>query len=103
MIKHSFEFYCIAFFCIILIRYFLVAGGSYIIFYSPLSHRFIRPTLPDRLPSLRSIQQDIQLSVLSTSIFALSAALIMSGYGNGMTRLYSDPGQYGWWYLGVSY
>lgn len=104
MIKHSFEFYCIAFFCIILVRYFLVAGGSYIVFYSPLSHLFIRPTLPHhRLPSWRSIRKDIQLSVLSTLVFALSAALIMSGYGEGMTRLYSDSDQYGWWYLGVSY
>ena len=41
--------------------------------------------------------------MLSAGVFALAAALIFSGYMAGMTRLYSDPQQYGLWYLGVSY
>jgi sterol desaturase/sphingolipid hydroxylase (fatty acid hydroxylase superfamily) len=43
------------------------------------------------------------LSALSAIVFALSAALIMSGYDWGATLLYTDLHQYGLWYLGVSF
>lgn len=103
MVNHSFGFYGIAFFGIILLRYFLAAGGTYWFFYSPFSEALIHQNLQNQPPSWRSMQHDIQLSVLSAGIFALAAALIISGYGWGMTRLYSDAQQYGLWYLGVSY
>lgn len=101
--NHSFGFYGIAFFGIILLRYFLVAGGTYLVFYSPLSQSFVNGNLPPQSPSWQSIQQDIKLSVLSAGVFALAAALILSGYSGGITRLYSHPQQYGLWYLAFSY
>ncbi|HIK14963.1 MAG TPA: sterol desaturase family protein [Leptolyngbyaceae cyanobacterium M33_DOE_097] len=103
MIDHSFGFYGIAFFGIILLRYFLAAGGTYWFFYSPFSQAFIDPGQPQRSPSWDSIRHDIKLSVLSAGVFALAAAFIMSAYGGNLTRLYSDPYQYGLWYLGLSY
>lgn len=103
MLDHSFGFYGIALFGIILGRYFLVAGGAYLCFYSPLNQKFIHPDRQHSSPCHRSIQHDITLSVLSAGVFALAAALIVSGYSEGMTRLYSDVQQYGLWYLGVSY
>ncbi len=103
MIHHSFGFYGIAFFGIILLRYFLAAGGTYWFFYSPFSQAFIHPGQLKRSPSWDSIRHDISLSVLSTGVFALAAAFIMSAYGWNLTRLYSDPYQYGLWYLGLSY
>lgn len=103
MLKHSFEFYGIVFFAIILIRYFLMAGGTYWFFYSAFSPALVHGDSQTRSCHRQSIQQDIKLSVLSAGIFALAAALIMSGYGAGITRLYSQASQYGWWYLGLSY
>lgn len=103
MIDHSFGFYSIAFFGIILARYFLVAGGMYFVFYSPLSKSFANPDLHPWSPSWRSIQHDIRLSILSAVVFALAAAFVLSGSSWGLTRLYSHPQQYGLWYLGVSY
>jgi Delta7-sterol 5-desaturase len=107
LIDHSFKFYGIAFFGIILLRYFLVAGGTYLCLYLPCSQSLIDQTaapLGQYLPHpWRSIQRDIQLSVLSAGVFALAAALIMSAYSSGITRLYSDSQQYGLWYLGISY
>lgn len=103
MIDHSFGFYGIAFFGIILFRYFLVAGGTYLFLYSPLSQTFIHSQRPERSPSWKLIQHDIKLSVISAGVFALVAAFIMSGYSWGITRLYSHPQHYGLWYLGVSY
>ncbi|MBD3885048.1 sterol desaturase family protein [Phormidium tenue FACHB-886] len=103
MINHSFGFYSIAFFGIILVRYFLVAGGMYLCFYSPLSKSFANPNLRHWAPSWRSIQHDIKLSILSAGVFALAVAFILSGFKWGITHLYSHPQQYGLWYLGVSY
>jgi sterol desaturase/sphingolipid hydroxylase (fatty acid hydroxylase superfamily) len=103
MINHSFGFYGIAFFGIILLRYFLVAGGTYIILYSPFSQVLIHPHLRYQYPSWRSIRHDIKLSVLSAGVFALAAVFILSGYSWGITCLYSHSQQHGLWYLGVSY
>ncbi|MBW4656439.1 MAG: sterol desaturase family protein [Kaiparowitsia implicata GSE-PSE-MK54-09C] len=100
---HSFGFYSIAFFGIILLRYFLVAGGTYLVFYSPLSQSFVDQKELCRPPTWRAIRRDINLSILSTGVFALASSFILSGYGEHITRLYSDPYQYGLWYLGVSY
>jgi sterol desaturase/sphingolipid hydroxylase (fatty acid hydroxylase superfamily) len=102
-LDRSFGFYGIAFFAIILLRYFLVAGGTYLFFYSPFSKSFTNSNLPSQSPSWRSIQQDIKLSVLSAGVFALAAAFIMSAYGWGILRLYDRVQQYGIWYLGASY
>jgi sterol desaturase/sphingolipid hydroxylase (fatty acid hydroxylase superfamily) len=101
---HSFWFYLFAFFGIILSRYFLVAGGAYWLFYSQLrqsisSRRWLRL----KPPLMQSILRDIKLSSLSTLIFALGAATVMSLYDLGKTLLYSDLYKYGWWYLGVSF
>ncbi|MBD2426416.1 sterol desaturase family protein [Phormidium sp. FACHB-1136] len=101
--SHSFEFYMIAFFGIILLRYFLVAGATYGFFYAPLSQWFVNHQRPHRPPSWRIIGHDIKLSVLSAAVFALAAALIFSAYDQGFTRLYTDPYRYGLWYLGLSY
>jgi Delta7-sterol 5-desaturase len=103
VIDHSFGFYGIAFFGIILLRYFLVAGGTYWFFYSPFSQAFANHEVQHRIPDRRSIQRDIKLSILSAGVFALAAAFILSSYSLGITRLYSDAQQYGVWYLGMSY
>jgi Delta7-sterol 5-desaturase len=107
VIHPSFGFYAIAFFAIILARYFLVAGCTYWLFCSRWSLVWMRPMVEPiashQRPTWRSIQNDIQLSVLAAGVFALAAALILSAYHEGWTRLYSAPHQYGWWYLGASY
>jgi lathosterol oxidase len=53
---HSFEFYGLAFLAIILLRYFLVAGGTYWFFYSPFSKAFADPQLSRQPPSWRIIR-----------------------------------------------
>jgi len=103
MLDRSFRFYGIAFFGIILFRYFLVAGGTYLFLYAPFSQALIHPQKSDQSPSWKLIRHDIKLSVFSAGVFALAAAFILSGYSLGITRLYSHAQQYGLWYLGVSY
>lgn len=103
MADHSFFYYCFIFFGVILVRYFLIAGGTYLIFYSDLGKRFPKRGLRRSPPLWRSIQKDLELSLLSAVVFSLCAAWMMSEYNLGVTRLYTDPRQYGLWYLGVSF
>lgn len=100
--NHSFEFYYIAFFGVILVRYFLVSGITYWLFYSPFSQSASKPRV-HQSPTRTAIWHDIKLSMLSSAVFALAAALILSVYTAGGTKLYTDPREYGLWYLGVSY
>jgi Delta7-sterol 5-desaturase len=99
LIDYLFGYYLIAFFGIIVFRYFLIAGGSYLFFYFVPSSR--TPELPS--PSRRSILQDIYLSCLSAGIFALAAAITMSSYSMGWTSVYDQFDQYGYWYVVFSY
>jgi Delta7-sterol 5-desaturase len=105
---HSFAFYGFAFFGIILTRYFILAGGTHLFLYgrshqSPQPVRageIDRPRLP---PPWLSIRRDIKLSILSSIVFALAAATIVSAYELNITRLYTDVDRYPLWYLAVSY
>jgi Delta7-sterol 5-desaturase len=111
LISHSFWFYGFALFGIILARYFLVAGGMFLMFYPTLGQSFfnrkisqnVSQNLQYQSPSWQSIQRDIKLSVLSSVVFAIAAAFILTEHSWGITLIYSYPQQYGLWYLGVSY
>jgi Delta7-sterol 5-desaturase len=103
LIDHFWGFYGILFFGIIVLRYFLVAGGTYWFFYSPFSQFFTNPDLPHYSPSLLSIQRDIKLSIFSAGIFALMMEFILSAYRGGITLLYNECEPNGLWYLGISY
>jgi Delta7-sterol 5-desaturase len=113
LIDHSFAFYGIAFFGIILARYFLLAGVTYWFLYSAfgssdassyLKSSQIKTDLPKK-PWLLwlSIKQDIKLSIISSIVFAFCAASVLTAYQSGITSLYMDIHQYPLWYLGISY
>ncbi|NJM76461.1 MAG: sterol desaturase family protein [Acaryochloridaceae cyanobacterium RU_4_10] len=103
MIAHSFWFYWISFFGLILGRYFLIAGSTHLFFYSLWRESFAKREVQLSVPLWLSIQRDIKLSILSAIVFAVGSALIMSAYDLGKTRLYGNIYEYGLWYLGVSY
>lgn len=100
---HSFWFYGFAFLGIILTRYFLIVGGAYLLFYWFLGRWFATRQLRLKPPLGKAIRKDAELSVLSAAIFASCASLILCSYDRGMTLLYSDLPQYGWWYPGMSF
>ncbi len=103
MIAHSFWFYLISFFGLILGRYILIAGGTHLFFYSTFGESFIKREVRLPSPPWSLIQRDVKLSIGSAVVFAIGAAFIMSAYGLGQTRLYSNVHDYGLWYLGISY
>ena len=98
-----FGFYWLAFFGIILGRYFLIAGGTYCFFYSVLGKWCQTRRLRLKSPLWKSMRRDVELSILSAIVFACCSALIMSGYDLGVTLLYADLNHYGFYYLGFSF
>ena len=111
MTNHSFIFYGLTFFSIILARYLILAGATHWFLYgafgasAPATH-LDSVTLTDLStiqPLWPSIQRDIKLSITSSIIFALSAAAVITAYQAGGTCLYTDINQYSLWYLGTSY
>ncbi|NJK56053.1 MAG: sterol desaturase family protein [Pleurocapsa sp. SU_5_0] len=95
-------YYLITFFVIILTRYLLVAGGTYWLFYAS-EKSIIKQSLALKHPQQKLIQKDIALSITATVATAICAALVMTIYDFGATRLYSSVEDYGTWYLIVSF
>ena len=71
---NRFAFYGLAFLGIILVRYFSIAGGLHLFFYSTGGDYLARRATPLSPPSGESIRRDIKLSICSAVIFALCAA-----------------------------
>ncbi len=96
-------YYLFAFFGIILLRYFLVAGGTYWLFYSS-DHKFlVKGSVKLKSPSRKLIKQDITLSIITTAALAICAAVVMTVYDSGATRIYKSVDEYGVWYLIASF
>jgi len=97
--------YSLMFFLITVLGYFAAAGSLYWALFLRSDSRFAshqkqRPqTLRDIWLSIRS---DVSLSVLSSGIFAVCAALMTVAYQAGLTRIYMQPQQYGYGYLAFS-
>lgn len=95
-------YYLLTFFGIILGRYFLVAGGAYWLFYVFSNESSIQQA-KFKSPSWKSIKQDIALSIIATLASACCAALVMTVYDSGATRLYNSVDEWGTWYLIASF
>ena len=94
---------CLAFFGIIISRYFVICGGAHLFFYSIFTNFSDKPNLSRKPPLWKTIKKDMELSLCSAVIFAFCAALVITAYDLGFTRLYISVDKYGFWYLGISF
>jgi sterol desaturase/sphingolipid hydroxylase (fatty acid hydroxylase superfamily) len=101
--SHSFFWDWFFFFGVILIRYLIIAGGVYWLFYSVFGKSLAHRSLRRSPPVARSIYREIKLSALSAVVFAFGAACVITEYTAGITLLYNDLLQYGLGYLGISF
>ena len=95
-------YYLFAFFGIILVRYFIVAGGTYWLFYSWQHDWFAQSNKP-KSPDFQAIKKDIVLSVITTLALAICSALVMTSYDFGATKLYWTVSDRGIMYLIASF
>lgn len=91
--------------------YFAAAGSLYWALYVRESSKFAHSRAAQSKP-VRSkaaladiwtaIRSDVILSVLSSAIFSVCAAIMTAAYTLGYTRIYLQPEQYGLWYVAFS-
>lgn len=96
------------FFVVTALGYLFVSGSLYALVFlrgaaqdSPIATRKLKADLSIRNIWL-SVRHDVVLSLWSAAIFAVCASLMTTAYTLGYTRLYTEPAQYGWGYLGFS-
>jgi lathosterol oxidase len=86
---------------IIALRYLLIAGTAYWLFWGGKRHHPSRQ-LNRQPPRRETLRHEITQSLLATPIYALPAAAALVGWRHGYTKLYADPGAHGWWWLPTS-
>ena len=89
-----------AVFAIILLRYFIISGAFYFVFYC---RRHSRKQLNSKLPKTQQIKFEIKWSLVSSVIFAVFGLILGVMWQKGFSRIYLDFEEYGWFYLPFSF
>ncbi len=87
---------------IIGLRYLMIAGLAYWLFWGGAGRRRRSVTLNRQPPRPETVRHEVIASLIATPIYALPAAAALEGWKHGYTKLYVDPAAYGWWWLPVS-
>jgi sterol desaturase/sphingolipid hydroxylase (fatty acid hydroxylase superfamily) len=94
--------YWVVFFGAIVVRYLLIAGGTHWLVRSLLCKYGASEELPRQWSLWQLIRKDIELSVVSSAIFALGLAFVALEYTLSNTLLYTSLDAYPLWYVGLS-
>lgn len=94
--------YVVAFFAILLIRYFITAGFFYAYYLKVKNQKTDKKILSQRPLKKDQVKKEIYWSIISSAIFAFFGALLYWLYLQDFTAIYLDPAEYGYWYLPVS-
>ena len=90
------------FFLIITLRYFLVTGTFFLIFYKLSYKKWKDRKLNSRKYTPNQFRKEIIWSLATSSIFSIAGTITVILWQNGYTNMYSDISTYGLWYLPVS-
>ncbi|HEY0680027.1 MAG TPA: sterol desaturase family protein [Chitinophagaceae bacterium] len=92
----------IAFFLVIMGRYFLIAGLFYAIFYVWFREKWQQRKLGTKPYRSQQFRKEVKWSLITAFIFSVAGAVTVFLWQKGFTKVYDDPALYGWWYLPVS-
>ena len=84
------------------LRYFVLAGIPFLIFYKLFPAKFIGQKIQQRLASRKDFLREIWYSMQSTLVFAVIAAALLFTPLKNYTRIYAHLSDYPGWYLWVS-
>ena len=98
----SFLITFVALFVIIAARYFAVAGLFHWLLWGRDPEKVSALQLSNVQPTRSAIAYEIKWSLVSSAIYAFPGAVVIEVWMAGGTALYSEIGQFGWWYLPVS-
>ena len=89
-------------FVVIFFRYVIVSSIFHYVFNVILEDRYASRKISDGLRKPNQSKREILWSAITSFIFTLSFVGMVRLYLHGRTAIYTDPSQYGWWYLPVS-
>jgi lathosterol oxidase len=92
----------ITIFSITAIRYFILAGVPFFLFYKILTNWYSRSKIQNRAADLKDFKREILQSMQTTAVFAVIAYVILYTPLKDHTHLYSNFTDFPLWYLPVS-
>lgn len=85
-----------------MVRYVVIAGAAFLIFYVLFKRKFLYKRIQSKFPERKKILAEIFYSLITFIVFALFAVLINDLSKRGYTFIYWDIGDYGWMYFFIS-
>ena len=92
----------ILFFIIITGRYFLIAGLFYLVFYTWFPSKFETRKINRKKYKKGQFRKEIKWSLVTSILFSIAGTIMVVLWQKELTKVYTNAGQYGWWYLPVS-
>lgn len=89
-------------FIVVIGRYFLIAGLFQLYFYKLFSSNWQHRRLAKKPVDKQQFAKEVKWSIITSLIFSVIGALTAVAWQRGFTRIYTDAGAFGWWYLPVS-
>jgi sterol desaturase/sphingolipid hydroxylase (fatty acid hydroxylase superfamily) len=86
-----------------IIRYFLLAGFSFIIFYVIFKKKFLLSKIQKKFPKNKDYLREIGYSMLTFSIFTIVGVSIYNPIVRPFTHTYYEVSKFGYFYLGFSF
>ncbi|MDN3667759.1 sterol desaturase family protein [Echinicola jeungdonensis] len=83
-------------------RYFVVAGVSFLIFYKFYFYKYFKAKIQKRLANGKDFKREIFHSLVSNIIFVLAAIIIIRGPWVEYTKIYRDITAYPLWWMPIS-
>jgi lathosterol oxidase len=89
-------------FAISAVRYFVLAGIPFLLFYKLRHSKFSKSKIQSRLASKKDFIREVFYSMLSTAIMSVIAFAVLFTPLKGYTLIYTDINTFGLWYIGLS-
>ena len=89
-------------FLVVILRYCLIAGLFYLIFYYWFPHKWAHRKLGKRSYRKNQFKKEVAWSMLTAMIFALTGAVLVVLWQNDYTRIYTQIKEYPLWWMPVS-
>jgi sterol desaturase/sphingolipid hydroxylase (fatty acid hydroxylase superfamily) len=84
------------------LRYFIVAGASWLLFYVLLRRSMVNRYIQGKLAKVSSMQREFMYSMSTVLIFSVIGLGVHALHDLGYTRIYSSIADYGWIWLFAS-
>jgi len=84
---------------VFILRYILVAGFAYFLFYIWKKKKLSHLKIQQKLPETKQVRSEIIFSILTLLIYSGSVSIMLFWHKKGITKIYLDINEYGFFYL----